>query len=170
MNMNSDMDCEDCEDKRYIKKSTNTLQVGLKLCVVSVIEACLQTRLQLPKATARKNGKQMKQILQQIPQCSSSKGITIGLAWHFITEYYTPAKKSLSQNIETTSSMADHRKQMLHVFHHGLPEFGCEDMIGHRSDDQLCLFSSKFIIIFPVSTCIVTIYWDITSSSSQLAW
>ena len=82
---------------------------------MSVIEACLQTRLELPKATARKNGKQMKQILQQIPQCSSSKGITIGLAWHFITEYYTPAKKSLLQNTETTSSMADHRKQMLHV-------------------------------------------------------
>lgn len=103
-----------------------------------------------------------------------SKGITIGLAWHFITEYYTPAKKSLSQNTETTSRMADHRKRMLHVFHNGLPEFGCEDMIGHRSDDQLCLLSSKFkYIIFPVPTCIVATYWNITNPPSeqlQLAW
>jgi len=69
MKINSDMDCE---DKRYMYTtlSTNTLQVGFKVCVVSVIEACLQTRLDLPKATARKNRK----------QCSSSKGITIGLA------------------------------------------------------------------------------------------
>lgn len=64
--------------------------------------------------------------------------------------------------------MADHRKQMLHVFHHGLPEFGCEDTIGHRSDDQFCLLSSKFkYIIFPVSPCIVTIYWNIANPLSE---
>lgn len=128
---------------------------------MSVIEAFLQTRLELPKATARKNGKHKKQILQQIPQCSSSKGITIGLAWHFITKYYTPAKKSLSQNTETTIAV-------WLITESRLPEFGCEDMIGHRSDDQLCLLSSKFkYIIFPVPTCIVTIYWNITNPPSE---